>query len=243
MATTAGISTRDRIISDHKFYRRWAIGIALFIILAFIQFSARGYVDIPAVPIWVHVHALVFVGWLALFVAQNLLAERGALALHRRLGWAGAVLATAMVGLGMFTGIRAIEMGRQPPFFTPPFFLALTQFGMLVFAGIVVAALALRRRTDWHRRLMLCATVLLLEPAFGRVLPMPLTGQELGEAMIMVIQLAVIGFAALHDRKLHGALHPALLWGAATIVVGHAGVSLLARTPAVIALADSLAPA
>lgn len=240
MATTAATAA---FTSDHTFYRRMAIGISLFIIFAFAQFSARGFVDFGAVPWWVHLHAAVFIGWLALFVTQNILAERGALALHRKLGWAGAILAAAMVVLGMAVGIKAIELGRQPPFFSAPYFLALTQYGLLVFGATIAAALALRRNTAWHRRLMLGATVLLLEPAFGRTLPMPLIGAQVGETVAMALQVAVLAFAMLHDRKLHGRVHPALLWSAGAVIATHVGVTVLAAAPPVIALAQSLAPA
>lgn len=230
-------------VDDQAFYRRMAVGISVFIIFAFAQFSARGFVDFPAIPVWVHLHAVVFVGWLALFITQNLLAERGSLALHRRLGWLGAGLAAAMVVLGSFVSIKAIELGRQPPFFTPHYFLALTHVGVVAFAALVTAAIIRRRETEWHRRLMLSATVLLLEPAFGRVLPMPLIGGEAGEWYVLVLQIAVLGIAMLHDRKLSGRVHPALLWGAGVVALSHAGTSALSRFPPVVALAQSIAGA
>jgi len=239
MATAANIT----YASDQAFYRRMAVGIAVFILFGFLQFSARGFVNLGAIPIWVHLHALVFVGWLALFVTQNILAERGSLALHRRLGWWGAGLAAAMVVVGCFTAIKAIELGRQPPFFSPAYFLMLTQFGMLVFAGMITAALVLRRETQWHRRLLLAAMVLLLEPALGRLLPMPLIGGETAEWYILAIQLAVLAIAMRHDRKHWGKVHPALLWGAGVIALTHVVISLGSKLPPVIALAQSIAPA
>lgn len=237
MATIAPVGA----VSNETFYRRMAVGLAAFILFAFFQFALRGFVDYRAAPLWVHLHGAVFVSWLALFIAQALLAERGSLALHRRLGWAGAALALAMVLLGSYTGIRAVELGRVPPFFTGPFFLALTHVGVLGFGGLVGAAIAMRRRTDWHRRLMLGATVMLLEPAFGRLLPMPLLGADVGEALAMVLQLGVLAFAARHDQRLIARVHPALIWSAGVVVVAHLMVSLLARAPFLADLADRLA--
>ncbi len=235
MATAA-----SRLTGDESFFRKMAIGLSLFIILGFIQFSLRGFVDIPAAPVWVHLHGVVFVSWLALIVTQSTLAERGSLQLHRRLGWAGAGLAALMVVLGAYTGIKAIELHRVPPFFTNAHFLVLTNFGMLVFGGVVAWAIVMRRRTDWHRRLMLTATVLLLEPALGRVLPMPLLG-DWGQAVELVLQLGVFAIAFAHDRRTRGAVHPALLWGAGVLVFFHASVWLLGRSVPVVALAERLA--
>lgn len=229
--------------SDQAFFRRMAVGLSIFILFGFLQFSARGFVNFGGIPFWVHLHALVFTAWLALFAVQNVLAERGSLALHRRLGWWGAGLALAMVVSGSVTAIKAIELGRQPPFFSPPYFLMLTQIGMSVFAGLVAAAIALRRNTEWHRRLMLSAMILLLEPALGRLLPMPLIGGETAEWYVLGIQLAVFAVAMRHDARHRGGVHPALVWGATTVSLTHVAVSLLSKAPPVVALAYSLAPA
>ena len=229
---------------DQRFFLNMAIGLALFIVFGFAQFAARGFVDYGAAPIWVHLHALVFGSWLLLFVMQNYLAANGNLALHRRLGWLSAGLVVVMVLLGSFTGIKAIELHRAPPFFSPPYFLALTHFGMLVFAGTVAAGIVKRRETEWHRRLMLAAAVLLLEPALGRILPMPLIGGgEVGEWYVLAIQLFVFALVMRHDRKVLGRVHPALLWGMGIVVVAHVGVTLLAHFPPFAAIANGLAGA
>lgn len=236
MATAA-----QRFQEDQNFFLRMSIWVSLFIFLAFAQFAARGMVDLPRAPVWVHLHALVFVSWLALFVMQNQLAASGSLAMHRRLGWTGVGLAVAMVALGSFAGVQAIVLHRQPPFFSPPYFLALTQVGIAFFAATVGAAIALRRETEWHRRLMLVATVMLMEPALGRLLPMPLTGGEPGEYLAMIVQLGVLLIAMRHDRVHRGEVHPALIWGACILVSSHATVSLVSRMGPVVALAERLA--
>lgn len=226
---------------DQRFYSRMAIAITVFILFGFAQFAARGFVDYRTAPLWVHLHGVIFVSWIVLFATQNVLAERGTLALHRKLGWLAVVLAAMIVPLTSFTGFMAIDLHRQPPFFTPPFFLALTQVGALFFGGMVAAAIVMRRQTEWHRRLMLSAAVLIMEPAFGRTLPMPLLGAELGEAIAAALQVGILGIAMLHDRKHRGSVHPALWWGAGAVIVSHLLVSLLSRVPPVIAMAEGIA--
>lgn len=229
--------------SDQAFFRRMAVGVALFIVFAFAQWSLRGFTDPASAPLWVHLHGLACLGWLGLFVTQNVLAERGSLALHRRLGWLGLALVVAMIGLGSFTGVMAIILHRQPPFFTPAFFLALTHVQITFFGALVAAGIALRRQTEWHRRLMLSATVLIMEPAFGRLLPAPLIGAELSEWIAASLQVGVLAIAMRHDARTRGAVHPALWWGAAAVIAMHGTISLLARFGPVQALAASLAGA
>lgn len=234
MATTTAGAVRAEL-----FWQRMAIGLALVIIFGFLQFAARGFADPIRAPFWVHLHALVMLGWLGLLVVQPTLVSRGNLALHRRLGRVGAALAVVIVGLGVFTGMASLALHRQPPFFSPPFFLALTATESLVFGAMVAWAIRRRAATDWHRRLMIGATIIILEPAFGRLLPIPLMG-DWAEPAVAVLQLAVVSIIAAYDRRTRGAVHPATWAIAAVVIATRIAISGLAMTPPVAALAGWL---
>jgi hypothetical protein len=128
---------------------------------------------------------------------------------------------------------------RFPPFFTPAHFLALTVIESLVFGAMVAWAIRRRRTTDWHRRLMIGATILILEPALGRILPMPLM---IGwfDIPICLMQLAVVGIVALYDRRTLGRIHPATKAVAAIVIAVRLTIYILSMTPPVIALAAAL---
>ncbi|MGN6496336.1 MAG: hypothetical protein ACTHKM_04105 [Tsuneonella sp.] len=234
MATLARPAAASR-----TFYRRMAIGLSLFIVFGFAQFALRGMVDIARVPTVVHLHALAMVSWLALFSVQAGLPTRGALALHRKLGLISLALVPLIVVLAIMTVVTMLRLGGVPPFFTPGYFFALVVVESMAFAAMVAWALAARGRTDWHRRLMLGAAVIILEPALGRILPMPLLGAtahwvELG------LQLVVIALIALHDRK-QGALHPATIASGVAVIFTHLLIATLAVTPAWQALTERVA--
>ncbi len=203
--------------ADQTFFTRLAIGISLFIIFAFAQFSLRGMVRFEAVPWWTHLHAFAMLSWLALWIAQNHLAGRGNLRLHARLGWTGMVLAMGIGALGIYTGQMAITLGRVPPFFSDPFFLALTAVEATAFTAVVLTAIAMRRQTEWHRRLILVSAVIILEPALGRLSPLPFMGVWVYWT-VLVLQLMVLGIAMRHDQKVHGRVHAALWVGALALV-------------------------
>lgn len=233
--------------ADQRFFRRFAIGISLLVVFAFAQWSARGFVKFADVPVSVHLHGLLMLSWLALFVTQNLLAERGAFGLHRRLGWASCGLAAAVLLLGTFVTVRALQLHRVPGIFTNPYFLALGPVDTIGFLALFVAAIVKRRDVEWHRRLMLGAVVLLTEPAFGRLVPpplffiqLPLAG-PLGAVIERVAQLALLAVAMRHDRQVRGVIHPALLWGAGAVIAAHFAILALAANPAFAALAERLA--
>lgn len=240
MATLAMEANRRSYVDDQSFFTRMAWILSGVIVVAFAQHAALGRVDIPQVPVWVHLHALVMLAWLALLVTQNRLAGAGQLATHRRLGRIGALLVCALVALNAYTSVMALALHRWPPFFSASYFLALNAVDAAAFAGLIYLAIRHRRKTETHRRLMIGGTIVILEPAFGRLLPMPLIGGEIGEWLIMIIQLGIVATIAMHDRRTLARVHGATIGIAATVVVGHVLVALAAYSDPVIRLAESI---
>lgn len=234
MATSAA-----GVIPAERFWQRMAIGLAVFIIFGFAQFALRGFVDPMAAPFWVHLHGIAMLAWLGLLIVQPTLVSRAELPLHRLLGWIGGGLALVITGLGIFTGLASLVLNRFPPFFSPPYFLALTTVEALVFGAMVWWAVRRRHATQWHRRLMIGATIVILEPALGRILPMPLM-IGWSDIPIGLIQLAVVGIIALHDRRTFGRVHPATKAIFLIVIAVRATIYLLSLAPPVIALAARL---
>lgn len=238
MATTAAATTGA--VRADLFWQRMAIGLALFILFGFLQFSLRGIVDPIHAPFWVHLHGLAMLGWLGLLIVQPRLVARDNLALHRRIGRIGAGLAIVMVGLALFTGLAAIATHRQPPFFSPPYFLMLNIVEASTFGAMVAWAVRRRGATDWHRRLMIGATIILLGPALGRILPLPLM-VGWSDLPMGIGQLVAVAIVARHDWRTLGRVHPAT-WATALVVVAvRVTVPLLAMTPLAAGLAARLA--
>lgn len=183
-----------------------------------------------ASPLIVHAHAIVFMGWVVLYVVQNALVARGSIALHRRLGWIGAGWIVAMVVLGTAVTVRLVRLGHAPFFFPPALFLVMNPLLILSFAGLTAAAIVQRRRTDWHRRLHYAGMALLLGPAFGRLLPMPLLIPYAYEVdFLAVLIFPIIGIVA--DWRRTGAVHPAWWWGLGVIVGSTVLTDAIAYSP------------
>lgn len=227
-------------IGAFSFWQKMAIGLSVFIIFAFAQFGLRGFVDYAHAPLVMHLHGMAMVAWLGLLTTQSLLAGRGGIALHRRLGWASAVMVPTMVVLASALCFTALKLHMFPPFFTPAYFLALVHIEAAFFALLVFMAVSRRSQSDWHKRLMIGSTVVLMEPALGRLLPMPLIAPW-GEWASMVVQLGVVLLIVRHDRREIGHTHPATMAVAMVVILGHVMVELLAVTPWWIALATRLA--
>jgi hypothetical protein len=58
-------------------------------------------------PWIIHVHAVVFIGWIVLLIIQALLVSVGRIRDHRRLGRVGMVYGTAVFGVGLIVSLAA----------------------------------------------------------------------------------------------------------------------------------------
>lgn len=194
-----------------------AVVMTLFIVLGFSFQLAMGRSSFAA-PALVHGHAVVFMGWVGLYLAQNVFVATGNIAMHRRIGWIGAGWTLLMVGFGCAVTVALIRDGRVPFFFRPQQFLVFDPMTLFAFVGLTAAAIRLRRQTDWHRRLHFCAMTMMLGPAFGRLLPMPLMIPWAFEANFAVTMLfPAAGVVA--DLRRDGRVHPAWWWGIGVLLV------------------------
>jgi hypothetical protein len=213
MATLAPdpVHRRPAWATDTSFFLGMAIAMAAINVIGFGFFAAMGMSSFRAPP-YVHLHALLFMGWVGLFVAQAWLAASGRVTLHRPLGWLAVAWALVMVMVGTTTTIFSVQRGFVPFFFTPAQFLVLNPLSVLVFAGLLIAGFAKRRDRLWHPRLILCGMAAIMGPAFGRLLPAPLFMYS----MVWAIFVAMIAFpliGAARDRIKRGRVHPAWLVG------------------------------
>lgn len=124
----------------------------------------------PSEPFFFYVHGVCFTAWFLLMVVQPLLIANRRVDLHRSLGWFGAVLAAAVVAVG---AVGALIAARRPNGFigvsVPPLqFLAIPLTDLALFAVFIVLAVLQRRDTQSHKRLMLLATIGLLDAAVTR---------------------------------------------------------------------------
>lgn len=202
--------------------------ITLLIVAGFLVQLLMGRSSFGAPP-YVHLHALLFFGWVFLFLTQVWLATKGSLSLHRRLGWLGLLWAMAMVVVGISTTALTVRRGMTPFFFQPGYFLVMNSLSIIAFATLTGAAIAKRRQTDWHRRLMLCGMALLTGPAWGRLLPLPLMIPWAGWGPFVAVMLIPLA-GMIADKRRTGHVHPAWLWGIAVIVGAQLLMELVFRS-------------
>ena len=209
----------------------WGAVAALLVVFAGFAptYYLKSVYGTPDLSTLKHIHGLVMTAWFTLFLVQVRLVATGNTALHRRLGVLGIALALAVVVVGTATGITAARLGSAPTGVPPLIFLTLPLGEMVVFAVLVTAALLLRKKAAYHKRLMLLASLAMLTPAMAR-LPFDVVkagGPLAFFALADLVILACIAFDTVKNRR----LHPAFAAGFVFIVVGQVGRLALTKTP------------
>jgi hypothetical protein len=210
---------RPGLPAERLFYLSMIAALWVSVLLGF----SRSFFLRPLFPMthsppeaWFYVHGAVFTAWMALLAAQAGLVAGGNTAMHRRLGAAGLAFVPAMVVLATVGGLIA---ARRPGGFidipVPPLqFLTVPFAGAIVFAILAGLGLALRRRPQAHKRLMLIATMTLVEAAIAR---WPFDFVNSPNAPFWTACAFLIPLV-MWDLRTRRRPHPATLWGGLLLV-------------------------
>jgi hypothetical protein len=202
---------------DRRFFGGMAIAVAVTIFAGFAQtYYLKGVFGSPALPPLVHVHGLLFTGWILLFATQTTLIAVHRTDIHRKTGVVGALLAVLMVVVGVQVAIGFARRGVDPSGMGEPLrFMAIPLFDLLTFATLVGLGVYWRRTRQTHKRLMLLGTIALLPPALFRV---PLLGAAGLPVVFGVADIFVLA-CLVYDKMAHGRIHPAFLWGGLAVLL------------------------
>jgi hypothetical protein len=163
MSTIALPARADRKIALVLMAAVWA-----FVLFGFGADIVRFTHETPRTPLILDLHGAFSVVWLVLVSTQVLLAESGAIPLHRKLGWATISVSGAMVPLGVVAAM--VDMARQAGHADyAPQFLAEEFQDIFAFAVCTLAGVATRRNRAEHSRFMVLAAFALADVGPGRI--------------------------------------------------------------------------
>ena len=223
MASVAAPAS-DRKSSERKFYSRMALFLVFLVLLGFgPSFYLRGIVPAyprpnPTLPPTVILHGTVFSIWMLLIVAQTQLISARKHAVHMQLGKLGMLFAVLMIPVMYLTAVWQVARANQPPFTDPLIWTIVPLSVIIPFAVVVWNGWNNRRDVQTHKRLMLSAAIMvMMGPAIGRLPIAPPT--VVGISILLLLGLALFIPMVLHDRKLHGQVHPATRFGFAMAAI------------------------
>lgn len=199
---------------DRAFFMAFAAMAWISVIMGFgpgVKGQLTGQSPFP--HLIVHVHAVVFSGWLALFTLQAWLIRSRRLDIHRKLGVSAAVMVPIMVVLGVATTLVSRRVHFEAGQNEMLAFMIVPLTDMVLFPSFAVPALLLRQDAGMHKRLMFLATASLLPAAFGRWIG-PWILVHFGDGFFGFLfqvyfgsNVMILG-AILHDRLMRGYIHP-----------------------------------
>ncbi|HUP06491.1 MAG TPA: hypothetical protein VMU47_05030 [Caldimonas sp.] len=241
------LGTMPRRAAQHRYYLTAWVVIAGLTLWGFgPSFFLPGLVQSSDLAPLLRLHGLVMTAWLFVFLLQTRLVASDRVRWHRRVGVAGAIVGFAVLAVGLATTLRAARFREGPPGVPTDVFVLASLAALATFALFFLAALALRRRPDWHQRLMLLATLMLLGAGVSRLpyehFPWPDFWRSGGPFGLFTIDMLVIYACAGWDTARSRRLHPAYGWGvAALLLLNNALVVLVAELPAWRGLVQALA--
>ena len=226
MATIAQPAARIR--SDRLFYTAMGMAIAA---VTFWGFAASFYLspwltappNTPSFTPLLWLHGAIFSAWMALMVAQPMLIASRNLRLHRRLGYAGAAIAAAMVGVGNVTAVVAMKVGFHG-LGDPMVFYAVPFFAINSFAVAVALAILWRNRAETHKRLILLSNAGIIGAAIARI---PVEAIQAGAPFTFLFGPNLITLAGIvYDWRRRGRVHRVWIWGGLAMLASQ--IALLA---------------
>jgi hypothetical protein len=178
------------------------------------DFFLRGSLDLP-----LKLHGAALTSWYTLAFAQAGVMTAGRRDLHRWLAWVAAIVVAAVFTSSIYITAR---LARTLTSAADPenMFVWGNFVNISAFVGLVIAAVALRRRPDAHRRLLLMASILIIGAAIARLSFWPIfsTGIVGAPAFAIGGQLLLLAAALLFDRRQRGSVHRATWVGVATVL-------------------------
>jgi len=154
---------------EHVFFSAMAVLILFAVVLGFGRTYYFAGVFRAPLPSWViHVHGAVFSAWILLFIMQTAFVSVGRVDIHRRLGVFGFVLACLMLILGTCAATDALRREVTDVGTDAETFYGGNILQMIAFGTLTGFAFRLRRNPAAHKRLILLATILLMDAPISR---------------------------------------------------------------------------
>lgn len=235
MTTVAGAIAGARVSERSQFFFYMAMWCCLTAFAGFtptfwLPMTHGAYMASPLITI----HGLLFSGWMLFFVLQSWLVAAGRTANHRAAGLFGISLASMMFIFGIIAAIqRARDAAGVGALDAGLAFMILPIWHIAFFATMVALAIINIRRLEWHKRLMLVATISMLDAplarlffyfvTFHRHMPVPvglpphppvlkgITPWEIAVDLYLLVPI-------LFDWRTRGRPHPAYLYGGGAIL-------------------------
>jgi hypothetical protein len=222
MATTVMPNTAAPKLRPGRRYDNRFVSFMVLLLLATVLYGfARSYFlagvfRAPLPNTLIHIHGAVFTSWMLLLITQTSLVSAGRVDIHRKLGLAGFGLACLMIILGVLAATDALARNFIPPGapFDAKTFYTVPMGDMLIFAALIFFAYRFRSNPAVHKRLILIASISLMDAPLGRV---PFLNQSHLISDIACYSFFVLLFA--YDWWSTGKIQRVTIWATLFVII------------------------
>ena len=174
MAHSRKVASLDaETISGRKAENRFFVGMSLLLPATVLVGFAKSYFLAGLIRArlpneLIHVHAVLFSCWILLLIAQAAFISSDRFDLHRKFGLFGFGLACAMSVVGVMAATDSLRRIRMVGSIDMRTFYAVPLFDVVVFAVLIFFAYRWRHDPATHKRLILIASITIVDAATGR---------------------------------------------------------------------------
>jgi hypothetical protein len=217
--------------------------LVLILITVWIGFArtyyAVGMVKAPLPDAMIHIHAVVFTGWLVLLIVQTGLVSAKRTDIHKKLGMFAMGWACLMVAVALPAATDMLRRGKYPPDFPlgAKTFYVVPVAAIVLFAILIYRSYRTRLQPAVHKRLILIATVAILGAAINR---WPYAFMHHGHWIPDLVDYSFLVMLALYDWASTGRVQRVTVWASALVIVVDQLKIPLAMTPLWQAFAGAL---
>lgn len=206
--------------AERIFFGGMAILLWICVLIGFTPtYFGAGMLRAPLPSPILHVHGAAYTLWMVLYLVQTAFISARRVAWHRSLGIVAFCLPPIMIVLGVIAAIDALHRKVMIGPLDPAVSLSIPLLGIAWFAVVIFASWRTRRKPDAHKRLILLATIALVDAALGRF-PWARVGITPGLGAVIGLGSLILLVVAYDLFSLHR-IHRSTMWAAPlTFIVG-----------------------
>jgi hypothetical protein len=197
-----------------RFYVGMSGALLLIVLVGFARtLYLRALFEVPEIPASVWLHGIVLTAWFVGVFLQTMLVAVRRTDMHRQLGWIVGGLGVAVLAVSMAVTLnfvprqRALGVDIEARLHGLSVVVWSDFAALLAFAMFLSAAVALRRRPEMHKRLMLLSSISIVQPAMSRIWRWPvfdgLDPSLLGLSGLLLFILALGLYDLIVCRRVH----------------------------------------
>jgi hypothetical protein len=204
-------------LREHLFFVGMAILLSSSVVLGFAKsYFFAGILQAPLRSTAVHIHGIVFSLWFIVFLMQTFLVLLQQVSLHRYLGPISYGVAGLVVLSGVQTATDSLRRHVGIGSFDLQTSYAISMMDMVAFAVLILSSYTVRRHPDAHKRLVLFATLSIMDAAVDR---WPYKEVGIGFWAHHWIYFGFLLLPVLYDVSLFKSIHRSTLCSVLFVVV------------------------